>query len=487
MIITIEDIIKQIKGYNPKVDAKLLWDAYEFSRQAHLNNFRLTGENFIHHCLATAYYLANMRLDTEAIAAGLLHDVIDDSSITTENLTKRFGKEIARLVENVSKLGQIKYRGEEKYAENLRKMFVAIATDIRVILIKFAERQHNLKTLEALPPEQRRMVALESLKIYAPIASRLGMGNVNNILSDLAFPYAYPKEYSWVKNLSESRLRVETKYTQKIQKIIEADMAKEKIGYSVISGRFKNLYSLYQKLLEKNRDINKIYDLIAVRIVANNIADCYRILGLIHKKWTPLKSRIKDYISQPKPNGYQSLHTTVFTDRGKIVEFQIRDQKMHEVAEYGIAAHWRYKEMAHNVWSRSRDEWLRGLGKVYKNTIGNNKDYLGKITVDIFNNRIFVYTPKGDVIDLPIKSTPVDFAYRIHSDIGDKCVGAIVNDQISPLDKRLKNLDVVEILTNKNRLYPNEDWLDFVQTNLARERIKQVLRKKQQVKNKKLL
>ncbi|MCX6785403.1 MAG: RelA/SpoT family protein [Candidatus Komeilibacteria bacterium] len=485
-MLTIEDIIKKVQSYNPQADPQMLLEAYEFAAQAHAGQKRLSGEDYIQHSLATVDHLADMRLDLAALAAGLLHDVPEDTSYTLEDIKKKFGKEVAKLVEGITKLGTLKYRGLERYAENLRRMFIAMSDDIRVILIKFADRWHNLETLSFNRPDKRRRVALETLEIYAPIANRLGMGEMRGILEDLAFPYAYPKEYDWALSVSEDKLKIEKKYIEKIKKIVQKELLENKIEIISIHGRMKYLYSLYKKLLEKDKDINKIYDLIAVRIITKNVADCYRVLGIIHKKWVPLKGRIKDYIAQPKPNGYQSLHTTVFADKGKVVEFQIRDLEMHELAEYGVAAHWHYKELSNRSLTKEKTDWLKNLLEVQKK-LADNQAYLKEVKVGFFQNHIFVFTPKGDVIDLPEGACPVDFAYTIHTDIGDKCVGAMINDQIAPLETKLKNGDVVEILINKNRTTPNEDWLNFVITNAAKEKIRQTLRKKETSRKSKLL
>jgi len=477
-MLSIEDVINQVKSYNPEADTKLLKDAYQFAAVAHAGQKRLSGEDYIQHALACAFNLAKIRLDLATIVAGLLHDVPEDTNFTLEDIKKKFGKEVAKLVEGITKLGTLKYRGLERYAENLRKMFLAMTDDIRIILVKFADRIHNLQTLSAIRPDKRKRIALETLEIYAPIANRLGMGEMRGTLEDLAFPYVYPKEYAWVEDLAQNRLRLEVKYIERIKKIIQKELVENKIEISSIHGRIKHLYSLYKKLLERDKDINKIYDLIAIRIITKNVADCYRVLGVIHKKWTPLKGRIKDYIAQPKPNGYQSIHTTVFAERGKIVEFQIRDEQMHELAEYGVAAHWHFKENQNRRLTKEATVWLKGLLEIQKK-IANHQDYLREVKVNIFQNRIFVFTPKGDVIDLPENATPVDFAYHIHTDIGNKCVGAVINDQIASLDSRLKSGDVIEILINKQRQLPNEEWLNFAQTGLARDKIKQSLRKKQ--------
>jgi len=484
--ITIEDIINKIKDYLPEADTSLLREAYKFTAMTHVGQKRTSGEDYINHCLITAYNLAWMRLDLPTIIAGLLHDVPEDTAYTLEDIKELFGKEIAKLVEGVTKLSPLKYRGVERYAENLRKMFLAMTTDIRVILIKIANLIHNLQTLEVLRPDKRKRIAMETLEIYSPLANRLGMGEIKGIIEDLAFPYAYPTEYAWVKTLAETRLKVERKYIEKIQKIMQKELAKESIQVVSLSGRIKYLFSLYKKLLEKERDINKVYDLIAIRIITKSVPDCYRVLGVIHKKWSPLKGRIKDYIAQPKPNGFQSIHTTVFAEAGKIVEFQIRDESMNELAEFGVAAHWRFKESDGKKLTKDQTIWLKNLMEIQKK-IADHQDYLSEIKLNVFQNRIFVFTPKGDVIDLPEDATPVDFAYHIHTDMGNRCIGAVINDQIASLDTSLKSGDVVEILISKNRAAPNGDWLNFVKTGIAKDKIKQSLRRKNSGRLSKLL
>ncbi len=480
-MITIEEIINNVKAYNPEADVKQIREAYEFAAMAHAGIKRLSGEDYIQHELATAWNLTKMNLDVPSIVAGLLHDVPEDTSYNLEDIKKKFGKEVAQLVEGITKLGTLKYRGLERYAENLRKMFLAMTQDIRVILIKFADRIHNLETLEYNRPDKRKRIALETLEIYAPIANRLGMGEMRGTLEDLAFPYVYPKEYTWIKKVAEDKLKVEKKYIEKIKKALQKELQENKIAYLSIHGRIKHLYSLYQKMLLKDKDINKIYDLIALRVIVLTVADCYTVLGLIHKRWKPLKGRIKDYIAQPKPNGYRSLHTTVFAEKGKIVEFQIRDKEMHESNEYGVAAHWHYKEADHKKLAKEKTDWMKNLLEIQKKFHDDQK-YISEIKLEVFQNRIFVFTPKGDIIDLPENSTPVDFAYHIHTDVGNKCVGALINEEIAPIDTPLKSGDVVKILINKNRQKPNPDWLNFIKTLLAREKIKAGL-KESKVKN----
>jgi len=474
-MVNIQEIIEIIKKTQPNADIGVIKKAYEFAAIAHAGQKRLSGDDYIQHTLATALRLAIMEMDMPTIAAGMLHDVPENTNYTLADIKNEFSKEIAKLVEGVTKVSTLKYRGVERYAENLRKMLLAMTEDIRTIIIKFADRIHNLETLKYNRPDKIKRIAQETLEIYAPIANRLSMGEIKGQLEDLAFPYVYPTEYEWVKQLAENRLKIEKKYINKVIKIIQKELVENEIPSVSIHGRIKHMYSLYKKLLEKDRDINKVYDLIAIRVITKDVADCYKVLGLIHRKWVPLKGRIKDYIAQPKPNGYRSIHTTVFAERGKIVEFQIRDQEMHEIAEFGIAAHWHYDERGGKL-SQDKTAWLKQLMEIQKN-IADNTEYLSKVKLDIFQNRIFVFTPNGDVIDLPEKATPIDFAYHIHTNIGDQCIGAIVNENMVPLNSELRSGDVVEILVNKNRKKPNEDWLQFVKTDQAREKIRQSLKK----------
>ncbi|HAH04827.1 MAG: (P)ppGpp synthetase I, SpoT/RelA [Parcubacteria group bacterium GW2011_GWA2_43_17] len=485
-MLNVEDIIDKVKEYSPQAEIGPIREAYEFAAMAHSGVKRLSGEDYIQHSLATAYNLAKMHMDVPSIVAGLLHDVPEDTNYSLDGVRKRFGKEIVNLVEGVTKLGTLKYRGMERYAENLRKMFLAMSDDIRVIIIKFADRIHNLETLEYLRPDKRKRIALETMEIYAPIANRLGMGEMKGALEDLSFAYVYPKEYVWIKSVAESKLKEEKKIIDKIKKIIQKELQENDIKYISIHGRVKHLTSLYKKIIARDRDINKIYDLIALRVIVNSVADCYTVLGLIHKKWKPLKGRIKDYIAQPKPNGYQSLHTTVFAERGKIIEFQIRTKEMHDLAEFGVAAHWHYKDAQGKTITRKTADWINKLLEIQKK-FQDNKKYLSELKFEIFQNRIFVFTPKGDVIDLPEYSTPIDFAYHIHTDIGNKCSGVLINEEIATLDTPLKSGDVVEILTDKNRRKPNQDWLSFVKTNAAKEKIKQELKKEEEASRLNLL
>lgn len=467
---TIEKLLTTIKKINPSVDTDMVHFAYEFAAIAHKDQKRVSGEPYIIHPLATAQTLAELKLDTTIIIAGLLHDIHEDTPVTLEEITKNFGEDVASMVAGVTKLGHIKYRGVERYIENLRKMFVAMANDVRVIIIKFADRLHNLKTLDSLAETKQYRIALESLEIFAPIANRLGMGDMKGQLEDLSFKYIKPEDYTRVSEIARKRYEESKHLLEKMRKQTEAEILKAGIKVVSFHGRIKFLYSLYKKLLRHNNDINKIYDLVAMRVIVEDVGDCYAALGVIHKLWRPLKGRIKDYMSQPKPNGYQSLHTTVFGLEGQITEFQIRTLKMHEEAEFGIAAHWNYDEKGSTIPDKKLT-WVKELASLQREMMQEVKDLEG-LKLDVFQNRIFVFTPKGDVIDLPEDSTPIDFAYAIHTEIGNKCVGARINDQLFKLDTRLKSGDVLEIIIDKNRKGPSIDWLKFVKTSQARNRIK---------------
>lgn len=479
-------ILPNIKKAKDDYDLDLIRLAYDFAKEAHKGQKRKSGEPYIDHPLETAMILANWGMDQDTIIAGILHDVPEDTDYSLVDVEKNFGPEVAKLVAGITKLGIIKYRGMEKYAENLRKMFVSMAQDIRIVLIKMADRLHNLKTLDSLPKEKQKRIARESLEIYAPIANRLGMGSIKGEIETLAFKYVYPEKYEWMVKEIMPKIEMKMEYINKVIEVVKKDLAKEKIKIINIHGRQKRLYSLYKKLQKPhyNNDPSKIYDLVALRIIVPTIADCYQVLGTIHTKWRPLPGRIKDYISHPKPNGYRSIHSTVFCIDGKIVEFQIRTPEMHQEAEFGVAAHWQYKEkIKPNLKPGDKGytvpkkfEWIQDLVKWQKD-IEDNEQYLESLTLDFFESRIFVFTPEGDVIDLPEKATPVDFAYHVHTWIGDHCTGAKVNNRLSSLDQELKNGDVVDIVTDKNRKAPSRDWLDSVKTHAARSKIRSAISK----------
>ncbi len=472
---TIKILLDKIRSYATADDLDTVALAYDFADNAHKGQFRKSKEPYITHPLAAANILAEMRIDPMIITATLLHDVPEDTHVTLKEIEENFGSEVKNMVEGITKLGKLKYRGVERYIENLRKMFVAMAEDIRVMIIKFADRIHNLQTLDALPPQKRYRIALESLEIYAAIANRLGMGEMKGMLEDLAFKYVYPKEYERAKKMMDEKLKGKEKALLAVQEKAKEELKQAGIKIIYLEGRSKRLYSFYQKLLRKENDATKIYDVVAIRVIVPTIADCYATLGILHKIWKPVKGRIKDYISQPKPNGYQSLHTTVFEDKGDLVEFQIRTLEMHEEAEYGVAAHWHYDERGARLPAKEV-QWVKELAEIQKDILNKLSD-LEEIKIDFLQSRIFVFTPKGDVIDLPEDATPVDFAYHIHTEIGDKCNGALINEKIERLDTPLRNGDVVEIIVDKNRKGPNQDWANFVKTHTAKSHIKSLQNK----------
>jgi GTP pyrophosphokinase len=460
--------------YNSE-DIALVKRAFELAQLAHEGQVRKTGDPYFVHCFSTAMKLIDMEMPANVVAAGFLHDVAEDTEITIEQIEADFGADIAGMVKAVTKLGHVKYRGIDRYVENLRKMFLAMASDVRVIFIKFADRMHNMETLYMIPEEKRRRIASEVMEIYAPIANRLGMGEYRGLFEDYAFKYLEPKEYNWTKHLLEQRVKRFGPSMNKAMKDVETELAKADIKPVSIHGRIKYCYSLYNKLKRYKNDINKVYDIVALRIVVSDVSECYATLGILHSLYKPLSGRIKDYIAQPKPNGYQSLHTTVFSEDGAILEFQIRTDYMHDEAEYGIAAHWRYK---------SKDEtpphlqWMEELSHIQKEL--SSEDFLERLDemkLDMFQDRIFVFTPQGDVFDLPRESTPIDFAYLIHTDVGHKATAAKINHQQAPLDAELKSGDMCEIITNQSKKFPNAEWLKFAKTQHARSKIKEAMKR----------
>jgi len=484
---TINQIINKFVENHPKADTTILELAYEFALKAHGGQKRKSGEPYIQHCLATAFVLAQIKADLATVIAGLLHDIPEDTEYDLVDIEKNFGAEVATLVEGTTKLSKIKYRGVERYRESLRKMFLAMARDLRVILIKFADRLHNLKTLKSLPLEKRQRIARETLEIYAPIAGLLGIWRLKWQMEDLCFHHLYPEEYKKIEYIYEvEKKTANNQYIQKVKSILSAKIRESGTPYE-ISSRFKPLYSIYQKMQKKNRKFDEIYDVFALRVIVPDIADCYKVLGLIHSLWRPNPDRFKDYIAVPKPNGYRSLHTTVFGPGGKPTEFQIRTKEMDEGAKYGIAAHWYYKMKTKSDNNfKTQPAWIREVLKIQKET-EDAHDFIKQIKFNVFHDRIFVFSPRGDVFDLPEGATPVDFAYTVHTDIGNQAVGAIVNDKIMPLDSELKNGDLVEIITEKKRRGPNRDWLKFVKTSTARDKIKQNLKSSMMDNLKKLI
>ncbi len=502
---TLEEIIKLLKEPTEK-DLALVKKAYEFAEEAHKDQKRFSGDPYFVHLSEVAKILAGLGVGATTVAAGLLHDSIEDAAVAPETVEKEFSKEIRFLVEGVTKLGKLRYRGVERYVESLRKLFVAMSQDLRVLIIKLCDRLHNMRTLQHVRLEKQRRIAEETLEIYAPLAYRLGIRRLNRELEDLAFPYVYPKEYAKVQELLRTKSRENMDHLKKLRKSIVKGLTKAGITNFHTDYRIKGLYSLYQKLVRKGWNIDAIYDILAVRIIVPSIEDCYRVLGTIHSIWRPLPGRIKDYIAFPRTNGYQSLHTTIFTGDGSIMEIQIRTEEMHRSAEYGVVSHFSYKERLDakklvgtgltwikqflpllsygeriermgdlSVLSGDVPAWLRELAKV-ESAENSHDEFMKEIKADFFNTRAFVFTPKGDVVDLPSDANLVDFAYAIHSDIGDHMAGARVNGKLVSLDTTLRNGDIVEILVKENAK-PSQKWLDLAKTTLAKKHIRSTLAK----------
>lgn len=516
---SVKDILTKM-GAPTKEDLALVEKAYNFAAQAHKDHKRFSGEPYLTHLVETAKGLAGLGLGSKTVAAGLLHDCIEDANIKPETLEAEFGKEIRFLVEGVTKLGRLKYRGAERHRESLRKLLVATGKDARVLIIKLMDRLHNMRTLRHVPEEKRKRIALETLEIYAAIAHRLGMGMVRRQLEDLAFENAFPEEFAETKKLLAEKSKETFERLEKMSRTLRKEIAKEGMTGFHSDYRVKGLYSLWRKLQRKGGDIDKIYDIAALRIIVKDIPDCYRVLGMVNNLWQPLPNKIKDYIAFPKPNGYQSLHTTVFSGDGGIVEVQIRTEEMHREAEYGITAHVIYKEgdgkQPASLMTPSRGgssfDWIKSLipsfrkmapvkktdaekedeskrarygaqgGPEWLEDLTENSedpDFETTLRTDIFTARVFVFTPTGDVVDLPANSSPVDFAYAIHSDIGDHTFGAKVNGKLVSLDTTLLNGDIVEIQTKKTAK-PKQKWLDIAKTTLARRHIRMALEKEAQ-------
>ncbi len=469
----VEGLLRKVKGYHPKADLRLIQRAYEVAEAAHRGQRRLSGEPFIEHPLAVAHVLADLHLDAVTIAASLLHDVVEDTPLTLDDLRREFGDEIAGLVDGVTKLERIRFRSREhQQAENVRKMIVAMARDVRVLLIKLADRLHNMRTLAPLPPAKRRENATETLEIYAPLAHRLGLQQLKWELEDLAFKTLHPGPYREIANLVEARREERQKL---LEEVIEQAQAKlREVGVRAqVEGRPKHLYSIYEKMVLRGKEFNEIYDLLGLRIVVDSVRDCYAALGAIHALWKPVPGRFKDYIAMPKSNMYQSLHTTVVGTGGRSIEVQIRTHEMHRTAEYGIAAHWRYKEGGKKGRDQADLAWLGQMLEWLKDAT-DPREFMEGLRIDLYGGQVFVFTPKGDVVNLPAGATPVDFAYAIHTEVGHRTIGAKVNGKLVPLDYELRTGDTVEILTSKAQdAAPSQDWLQFVRTPRARTKIRQ--------------
>lgn len=481
----LQELVEQIKSYAPNANVELVEKAYYFGKKAHEGQFRKSGEPYFIHPIAVANILASMELDIETIAAGLLHDVVEDTEYTYEDIEREFSKEVADLVDGVTKLGQIKYQSkEETQAENLRKMFLAMAKDIRVILIKLADRLHNMRTLKFMSPEKAKSKAKETLEIYGGIAHRLGISKIKWELEDLALRYIDPEGYyDLVEKVATKRSQREA-YIEQIVDLLDEKFKEVHINCDVY-GRPKHFYSIYRKMNNKHKNFEEIFDLTAVRIIVDTVKDCYAVLGMVHTLWKPMPGRFKDYIAMPKPNMYQSLHTTVIGPNGEPVEIQIRTMEMHRIAEYGIAAHWKYKEGKTNLKESNVEEklqWLRQMME-WEKDLKDPHEFLDALKEDVFNSQVYVFTPKGDVVEMPAGATPIDFAYRVHTNVGNKCVGAKIDGRIVPIDYQLQNGNIVEILTSSNSNGPSRDWLSIVKTPNAKSRIRQWFKKERRDEN----
>ena len=499
---SLKDILSELVSKDD-ADKELITAAYEFARTAHEKHSRYSGEPYFMHVAEVGYQLARAGMDARAIAAGLLHDTIEDAGASEDGISTRFGIEVLGLVDGVTKLGTLRYQGLERHAESLRKLFAATAKDIRVLIIKLMDRLHNAQTLSHVPQEKRKRIALETLEIYAPIADRLGMSVVKSDLEDAAFPFAHPQEYERVRAMLKERHAETERRLEKTERNLKKALATAGMRTFRMESRKKGFYSLYRKLERKKWDITQIHDIIALRVIVQNVADCYTVMGIIHGQWRPVPGKIKDYIASPKPNGYQSIHTTIYTGDGGTLEIQVRTEAMHREAQFGIASHLSYKEAsgyqagvkgAGAEWMRQLisgrtagaakaketgkarygianiPRWIKELAEA-REVSENSEEYLEDIKTDFFSYRVFVLTPKGDVIDLPAEATPIDFAYAIHSEIGDHMAGAKVNGKLVSLDTKLHNGDIVEITTKKSSK-PSKKWLDFAKTTMAKKHIR---------------
>jgi len=470
-MISFEEIARKVQSYRPGDDLALLRKAYEFSAAEHGAQKRLTGEPFLSHPLEVANVLADMKLDVVCLAGGMLHDVVEDTPITVERLQKEFGADVAHIVEGVTKINKLRFvTQEEKQAENLRKMFLAMIDDIRVVLVKLADRLHNMRTLDVLPLEKQQRIARETLEIYAPIAHRLGMGKVRGELEDLSFRHLEPEAYQEVRDAVESRRKVDEGFLADVREQVEFAMKHHDIP-AHIEGRIKRLYSIWLKMQRQQIPIEKVYDLLAIRIITDSVKNCYAALGIIHQTWPPVPDRIKDFIAMPRPNFYQSLHTSVIGPHGQPFEVQIRTEEMHRVAEEGIAAHWKYKDgKPAGREDEERMAWLRRLVDLQKE-LRDPSDFLSTLKIDLYPQEAYTFTPKGKVVVLPRDATPIDFAYAVHTEVGHHCVSAKVNGRMVPLKSKLSNGDVVEITTAPSQ-HPSRDWLSVVKTAKARNKIR---------------
>ena len=473
-MVQFETVLAKVERCHPTDNLEVLKKAYHFSARKHLGQHRESGEPYLNHPLAVADILADMQLDSNCVSVGLLHDIVEDTVVSLEEIEKHFGKDIANIVNGLTKIHQFQfYSKEARQAENFRKMFLAMIDDIRVVLVKLADRLHNMRTLEFLPAQRRNRIARETMEIYAPIAHRLGMGKVRGELEDLAFASLEPEAHLLIRQEIEQKLDIQQNFLDKIKRELESKLREQEISCTVES-RIKRDYSVYQKVKRQRIPIEQVYDLLAVRIITGSVKDCYAVLGVIHNLWHPIPGRIKDFIAIPRPNMYQSIHTSVMAPKGQPFEVQIRTVEMHQVAEEGIAAHWKYKTgQGQDKKDDHRFLWLRHLVE-WQQEMQDPSDFLSTLKIDLYPEEVYAFTPKGKVIILPRDATPVDFAYAIHSEVGTRCVGAQVNGRIVPLKSRLKNGDIVEIQTRTGQV-PSRAWLSSVKTARARNKIKHYL------------
>ena len=464
------DLMKLMRENRPNDDLEIIKKAYEFSQMHHAGQTRASGEPYIAHPLQVALVLAEMKMDAVAIAAGLLHDSVEDTSVTIVDIRKEFGEQVAHIVEGVTKISQIDFATrEEQQAENLRKMMLAMIDDIRVVLIKLADRLHNMRTLEHLPPDRQQKIAKETLEIYGPIAHRLGMGKIRGELEDLGFRYLDPIGYHQLQDAVEGRRKQGEEFLAKVEKQLR-DKLKEAGITAKVESRIKRLFSIHRKLQKQRINVDQVYDMLAMRIITRSIQDCYAVLGIVHNAWRPVPGRIKDFIAMPRPNLYQSLHTSVITEDGTPFEIQIRTEEMHKIAEEGIASHWKYKDGAVSAQDEERLAWLRQVVE-WQRDVSDPNEFLSTLKIDLYPEEVYVFTPKGKVVVLPREATPIDFAYTVHTEVGHTCVGAKVNGRMVPLRHKLHSGDIVEILTQPGHK-PSRDWLSVVKSSRARNKIK---------------
>jgi GTP diphosphokinase / guanosine-3',5'-bis(diphosphate) 3'-diphosphatase len=480
------ELARALEAYADRVDVPQIQAAYGLAEEAHRGQKRASGESYVSHSVEVALILAQFRLDTASIVAGLIHDVVEDTQYTLADIRERFGEEVASIVDGVTKIGKVRFRSHtERQAENYRKLLLSMAEDARVILIKLADRLHNMRTLRHLPPDKQRRVALETREIYAPLAHRLGMAQVKWELEDLCFEFLEPETHEELRKLVQARRKERERQILELQRPLE-DMLKEAEIPAEVTGRPKHLWSIHRKIETQQRPYEEIYDVLAIRVITDSVQSCYGALGLIHSRWTPIQDRFHDYIATPKSNMYRSLHTTVFGPGGRRYEIQIRTEEMHRTAEYGIAAHWRYKEGGEEK-SDEVDEALSWFRQVleWQQEASEPEEFMEFLRMDLFQGEIFVFTPKGEVKQLPVASTPIDFAFSVHTEIGLHCAGAKVNGRIAPLSRELRNGDTVEVLTSQKQT-PSRDWLAFVKTSRARTRIRQWIRQQEHEQSLKL-